>query len=216
LQQVLPAWQSAYEQREPSELTRAGKPRQRRAGGGAKGVLQSFEDKRLCILSYQQPHPWQTMHTLPFGLRQSPAHSWMHPLLPVLPEALAALRCAPERDASRLATSPLRCEGAPAGGMDGTERRRQRPTDAQRHKEPDSGNKKPHTAKHILLVNARTSPVVDLRPPVAGTTHAKKAADTAEMPYPSNAPLDKDTGLQGYEPERVLTTQPPKSPKAKR
>jgi hypothetical protein len=49
-QQLLPAFQSTYAQRYPYELTRAGKPRQRRAGGGAKGGLQSFEDKLLFIL----------------------------------------------------------------------------------------------------------------------------------------------------------------------
>jgi hypothetical protein len=37
-QQLLPAFQGAYEQRYPYELTRAGTPRQRRAGGGAKRV----------------------------------------------------------------------------------------------------------------------------------------------------------------------------------
>jgi hypothetical protein len=36
------------------------------------------------------------------------------------------------------------------------------------------------------------------------------------MTCPINATLDKDTGFQGYEPERELTTQPPKSLKAKR
>ena len=32
------------------ELIRPGKPRQRRTGGGVKGVLQHFEDKLLLIL----------------------------------------------------------------------------------------------------------------------------------------------------------------------
>jgi hypothetical protein len=215
-QQLLPALQSAYEQRYPSELTRAGKPRQRRAGGGAKGVLHSFEDKLLFILIYQKTHPLQTMHALQFGLSQPQANYWIHQLLPVLQEALAALGFAPERDASRLATHPLLCEGAPAGAIDGTERRRQRPTDAQRQQEHYSGKKKTHTDKNILLVNEITRKVVYLGPTVAGKTHDKKAADEADMPYPINATLDKDTGFQGYEPERGLTTQPKKSPKAKR
>ena len=43
----------------------------------------------------------------------------------------------------------------------------------------------------------------------------KKAADEAQLAYPTNATLDKDTGFQGYEPERVLTAQPKKSPKAR-
>lgn len=215
-QQLLPAFQSAYEQRYPYELTRAGKPRHRRAGGGAKGVLQSFADKLLFILIYQKTNPLQTMHALQFGLSQPQANYWIHQLLPVLQAALAALRFAPERAASRLATSPLLLEGAPAGAIDGTERRRQRPTDAQRQKEHYSGKKKTHTDKNILLVNEITSKVVYLSPTLAGTTHDKKAADKAQMTYPINATLDKDTGFQGYEPERVLTTQPKKSPKAKR
>jgi Helix-turn-helix of DDE superfamily endonuclease/DDE superfamily endonuclease len=215
-QQLLPAFQSAYEHRYPYELTRAGKPRQRRAGGGAKGVLHSFEDKLLFILIYQKTNPLQTMHALQFGLSQPQANYWLHQLLPVLQAALAALGFAPARDASRLATNPLLGEGAPAGAIDGTERRRQRPIDAQRQKEHYSGKKKTHTDKNILLVNEITSKVAYLSSTVAGTTHDKKAADKAKMTYPVNATLDKDTGFQGYEPERVLTTQPKKSPKVKR
>jgi hypothetical protein len=50
---LLPAFQSAYEQRYPYELTRTGTPRQRRTGGGAQGVLQCCEDQLLFILGYQ-------------------------------------------------------------------------------------------------------------------------------------------------------------------
>lgn len=214
-QQWLPAFQSAYEQRYPYELTRAGKPRQRRAGGGATGILQGFEDKLLFILIYQKTHPLQTMHALQFGLSQPQVNYWIHQLLPVLQETLAALSFTPERDASRLATSPLLRAGAPAGVLDGTERRRQRPTDAQRQKEHYRGKKKTHTEKNILLVNEITSKVAYLIPTVAGTTHDKKAADKVKMTYPVNATLDKDIGFQGYEPERGLTTQPKKIPQAK-
>jgi Helix-turn-helix of DDE superfamily endonuclease/DDE superfamily endonuclease len=214
-QRLLPAFQRADEQRDPYELPRAGKPRQRRLGGGAKGVWQCFEDKLLCILVYQKTNPLQTMHALQVGLSQPQANYWIHQLLPVLQKALAALGFAPERDARRLATSPLLYAGAPAGAIDGTERRRQRPLEAQRQKEHYSGKKKTHTDKNILLVHEITRKVADLGPTVAGTTHDQKAADEAEMTYPINATLDKDTGFQGYEPERVLTTQPKKSPKAK-
>lgn len=214
-QQLLPAFQSAYEQRYPYELTRTGKPRQRRRGGGAKGILQHFEDKLLFILVYQKTNPLQTIHALQFRMSQPQANYWIHQLLPVLQQALAALGLAPERDARRLATSPLLLEGAPAGAMDGTERRRQRPTDTQRQKEHYSGKKKAHTDKNILLVNEMTSKVVYLSPTEPGKTHDKKAADEAKLTYPRNATLDKDTGFQGYEPEGVLTQQPKKSPKAR-
>ena len=43
----------------------------------------------------------------------------------------------------------------------------------------------------------------------------KKAADTAQICYPPNATLGKDTGFQGYEPAGVLTRQPKKNRKAR-
>ena len=54
-----------------------------------------------------------------------------------------------------------------------------------------------------------------LSPTVPGKTHDKKATDEAQVAYPTNATLDKDTGFQGYEPEATLTTQPKKSPTVK-
>ena len=105
----------------------------------------------------------------------------MHRLLPVLHRALAALGMALERDASRVATSALALEGASAMAIDGTERRRQRPTDAAQHKEPYSGKKKTPTDQHLVLVNAHTTTVVSLGPTVAGKTHDKKAAEQAQM-----------------------------------
>src|SRR5213594_821566 len=100
---------------------------------------------------------------------------------------------APERDASRVATSPLALEGAPDGVRDGPERRRQRPTDAAQHKEQDSGKKKTQTEKNLLLVNEHTKKGVSLGPTVAGKTHDQKAADAAQMCSPTNATRGKDT-----------------------
>src|SRR5712692_694365 len=128
---VLPAFAAAYAVLYPPDKTWEGKVRQRQSGGGAKGGLPQMEDKLLFILVYQKTNPLQTMHGL----------------LPVLQRALAALGVAPERDASRVATSPLALEGAPNGVIDGTERRRQRPTDAAQQKEQYSGKKKTHTDK---------------------------------------------------------------------
>src|ERR671925_64251 len=129
----------------------------------------------------------------------------------VLQRALAALGMAPERDASRVATSPLALEGAPDMAIDGTERRRQRPTNATQQQEQYSGKKKTHTDKNLLLVNEHTAKVIYLGPTVAGKKHDKKAADEEEIAYPINATLDKDTGFQGYEPAVVLTRQPKKT-----
>src|SRR5215218_2696756 len=49
-QQLLPAFESAYEKCYPSHQTVEGKPRRRRAGGGARGLLNSSADRLLFIL----------------------------------------------------------------------------------------------------------------------------------------------------------------------
>ena len=212
---VLPTFVVAYTACYPLDQTWQGKVRQRQVGGGAKGLLSQMEDKLLFILVYQKTNPLQTMHGLHFGLSQPQTHYWIHRLLPVLRGALAALDMAPERDASRVATSPLMLEGAPAGALDGTERRRQRPMDASKQTAHYSGKKKAHTDKNVLLINEYTSKVVYLSPTVAGKTHDKKAVDEAHLTYPVNSTLDKDTGFQGYEPAGILTQQPKKSPEAR-
>jgi hypothetical protein len=212
---VLPAFVAASTAGYPLDKTWQGKVRQRKLGGGAKGLLSQMEDKLLFLLVYQKTTPLQTIHGLHFGLRHPQTNYWIHRLLPVLRRALVALDMAPERDASRVATSPLMLEGAPAGALDGTERRRQRPTDAAKQTAHYSGKKKAHTDKNVLLINEYTSKVVYLSPTVAGKTHDKKAVDEADLVYPVNSTLDKDTGFQGYEPAGVLTQQPKKSLEAR-
>ena len=178
---MLPAFATAYALLYPPDKTLEGKPRQRQVGGGATGALPQMEDKLLFILVFQKTHPLQTMHGLQFQLSQPQTNSWIHHLLPVLQPAFAALGMAPERDASRVATSPLALEGAPDMAIDGTERRRQRPIDTSQHQEHDSGKKKTPTDKNLLLVHEHTAKVVYLGPTVAGKKHDKKAADEAPM-----------------------------------
>ena len=214
-EQLLPAFQTAYGKKYPPNLTQAGKTRQRQIGGGATGALPPIADKLFFILVYQKTHPLQTMHGLHFGLRQPQTNAWIHRLLPILQQALRTLGEAPERDARRVATSDLARAGGPNLTIDGSERRRQRPQDHTKQKAHYSGKKKAHTDKNILLVNANTKKVVYLSPTVAGKTHDKKATDEAQMGYPHNATLDKDTGFQGYEPAGTQTRQPKKSPQAK-
>ena len=214
-EKLLPACQAAYDKKYPPERTLDGQARQRRRGAGVKGKLPSAADKLLFILVYQKTHPLQTMHGWPCGLSQAQTNYGLPHVLPVLPQALAALAMQPERAASRVAVHPLTLESAPALAIDGTERRRQRPTDAARQQDHDSGKKKAQTDKNIVLINEHTGKVVSLGPTVPGKKHDKKAADEDQSAYPINATLDKDTGLQGSEPAGLLTQQPKKPPKAR-
>ena len=112
-ERLLPAFQAAYQNTSPPDLTYAGKARQRRAGGGAKGTLPSFDDKLVCILVSQKTNPLHVMHGLQCELSQAQAHYWMHRLLPVLQRAWRDLGQAPERDAHRVEASALALAGAP-------------------------------------------------------------------------------------------------------
>ena len=70
-EQLLPAFQAAYDHKYPPDRTLHGQALQRRAGAGAKGKLSSLADKLLFILVYQKTNPLQAMHGLQFHLSQS-------------------------------------------------------------------------------------------------------------------------------------------------
>ena len=212
---ILPVFCRKYRELFTPGLTRKGKPRQRKEGGGVKEKLRTDEDKLLFILVYQKTYPLQTMHGLQFGLSQPQTNYWVHRLLPFLRESLAELGLTPERDPQAVAESRLVNESAPDLLIDGTERRRQRPKDAQKQAECYSGKKKAHTEKNILLANTHSRKVVYLSPTEMGKKHDKKIADENAIAYPPGATLGKDTGFQGYDPKGVLTFQPKKSQKAK-
>lgn len=116
-------------------------------------------------------------------------------MLPVLQRALAALGMAPERAASRVATSPLALEGAPDMAIDGTERRRQRPTNAAQQQEQYSGKKKTHTDKNLLLVNEHTDKVIYLDRPWPAKSTTRKRPMRGRLPI---RPMPRSTRTRAF------------------
>jgi hypothetical protein len=210
-ERILPVFKEKLAALHPPELTKRGTPRQRRVGAGPKEKLRADADKLLFILIYQKTYPIQEMLGLQFEISQPQANYWIHLLLPILKQTLAEMGMRPERDGEFVVESPLVAEADPDFLIDGTERRRQRPKDAQKQQEYYSGKKKAHTDKNLLLTSSHTKKVVYLSPTVAGKTHDKKVADDHPISYPSCSTLGKDTGFQGYEPKGVLTFQPKKT-----
>jgi hypothetical protein len=210
-ERLLPTFTQVYETRYCGDTTVAGTPRQRRAGGGARGKLQRMEDKLLFILVYQKTYPLQTMQGLHFEMSQSQANEWIHRLMPVLQEALATLEMKPEREASGLTTGDALLAEPADLLIDGSERRRQRPKNNQKQRKHYSGKKKAHTDKNLLIVNAQTNRVIYLSPTEPGHTHDKKMADKANITYPTATTLGQDSGFQGYQPSSAAITQPKKA-----
>lgn len=209
--QLLPAFEQAYARRYPANKTHAGKARQRQCGGGRKSTLETVEQKLLFALVYQKTYPVQTLLGELFDLSQSRTNDWIHRLLPILKDALDALDVLPSRDPQQFAEHEQRQHESHDYIMDGTERRRQRPKNAEKQALHYSGKKKTHSDKNVVIAQRRTQRIGYLSPTYPGKTHDKKMADTESVQYPRGSKLYKDTGFQGYEPLGCRTYQPKKS-----
>ena len=85
---VLPAFEKVYQQVFPDTQTKIGQTRERKSGGGRKGVRTSIEQKLLFALVYQKSYPVQSITGELFGMGQSQANEWRYTLLPMLKQAL--------------------------------------------------------------------------------------------------------------------------------
>ncbi len=212
---LLPAFAEAYRRQYASPKTLAGKKRKRQVGGGRRGMLAATEQKLLFMLVSLKAYPLQVVMGELFGVSQSAANQWLHRLLPVLQDALTASGVKPERDGEQFAGSERRRAETRDDIIDGTERRRQRPKNPEKQTLHDSGKKKAHSDKNIVVVHTRSKRVGYLSPTHAGKTDDKKVADQARITYPRRAALHKDTGFQGSEPSVKQSQQVKKSHAAK-
>jgi hypothetical protein len=189
--------------------------RQRRYGAGQHATtLVTINDKLLFILYYLKVYPLQEILAFEFGMAQSTANAWIHLLTPILQETLERGGYLPERDATQV-QARIEADGDDTYGIDGTERRCQRPQDPETQRACYSGKKKTHTEKNLVIGGLSTRTVVYLSDTYEGRVHDKRIADTEQPTLPEEIALYKDTGFQGYEPEHVLTFQPQKKPRGK-
>jgi hypothetical protein len=150
IEALLKPFAESYAQAHPLDQTQQGQARQRGVGGGRKRKLATSEDQLLFMLVYQKTYPLQTMLGLQFGLSQGTVNKWIHRLLPTVQQALQRLGHSPERDGTKVAEPELTQVGGPDLVIDGTERRRQRPVDAEAQRAQSSGKKNAHRQKRGL------------------------------------------------------------------
>ena len=208
---LLPAFEQAYLRTYPASQTKTGTERKRKAGAGRKGSLANIEEKLLFALVYQKSYPLQSVMGELFGMGQAQANEWIHELLPILKQALDDLGYAPERDPKKFKKKERDRKDAVDSIIDGTERRRQRPKQAEKQALHYSGKKKIHSDKNVVIATARKKRVSFLSQTYPGKTHDKNVADTEDISYPEHIRLHKDTGFQGYEPNVSQVFQPKKS-----
>jgi hypothetical protein len=200
---LLVAFARSYERRYPVDRTAAGRPRQRRAGGGRTAVLHEPAQKLLFLLVYLKTYPLQVVMAELFGLSQSQVNHWLRRLLPVLRDALDDLGVLPEREGQAFAAA----RPSPRLIIDGTERRRQRPKNPEKQAAHYSGRKKTHCDKNLVVVEVGSKRVDYLSGTQAGRAADKSIADREGIVYPPGTLLYKDSGFQGYEPAGTKTRQ---------
>lgn len=210
-EELRPAFEKAYLKKYPVRKTKTGTSRIRKSGAGRKGSLNSIEQKLLFALVYQKTYPLQSIMGELFGMGQSQANEWIHDLLPILKQALDNLGVLPERDPKKFKSKEKNRADAVDSVIDGTERRRQRPKNAEKQALHYSGKKKSHTDKNVIVATVKKKRVSYLSQTYPGKTHDKKVADEENIAYPKHIRLHKDTGFQGYEPAVKKTYQPKKS-----
>src|SRR5689334_14492528 len=88
-----------------------------------------------------------------------------------------------------LARRPADSAGSGAVIIDGTERRRQRPKNADKQARHYSGKKKMHTDKNVVLTRAEDDRVPFLSSTYAGATNDKRVADEEQLRYPPGTTL---------------------------
>jgi hypothetical protein len=194
---LLPAFQPAYLKKHPAAKTLAGQVRKRKAGAGRKGSLASIEQKLLFALVYQKSYPLQSVMGELFGMGQSQANEWIHHLLRILKQALDDLGFEPERNPQTFKKKEQDRKDAADSIIDGTERRRQRPKQAEKQALHYSDKKKIHSDKNVIIATAKKKRASYLSQTYPGKMHDKKVADTENLSYPKQITLHKDTGFQG-------------------
>ncbi len=146
---LLPAFKQAYLKKYAVAKTKTGQARKRKVGAGRKGSLASLEQKLLFVLVYQKSYPLQAVLGELFGIGPSQANEWIHRLLPILKQALDDLGFLPERDPQKFEKLEKNRKDARAAIIDGTERRRPRPKQAEKQALHYSGKKKIHSDKNV-------------------------------------------------------------------
>jgi hypothetical protein len=181
--------------------------------GGRPPHLQTIEDQLFFILFYFKTYPLQEVLGYLFGMDQSQANEWIYKLTPVLHEALKRADCIPARKSEAFLALLTEETESQNLGIDGTERRINRPQEPTRQTTYYSGKKKAPTVKNDLIAGLEDRHIKYLSETCPGRVSDKKIADQAALGYPKGASLYQDKGFQGYAPPGVIVQQPKKKPK---
>jgi hypothetical protein len=182
------------------------------AKGGRKPILKTMQDRLFFILFYLKVYPLQEVLAHLFDMSQGQANFCIYELSQVLRKTLEKTGDLPARIPEEMLMK-LADEEDQDFGIDGTERRIERPKDAIYQKRYYSGKKKAHTLKNNLVVGLDDRQIKHLGKTHEGKKHDKKICDEEGTTVPEGSDLYRDSGFQGHDLPGVNIYQPKKKPR---
>lgn len=192
--------------------------RQRKPGGGKKGILSTMRLKLFFILFYFKCYPTMDLTGLFFDLNRSNVKRSIDKLTPALEKTLGKTLSLPKRKVRTLEEFIELIPETKDLFVDGTERPTQRPKNSKKQKDNYSGKKKAHTRKNLVISNEKNR-VAYLGPTTNGKEHDyamfKNEFDPKNIPKKIALWMDKGfIGIQKDYPNADVV-MPKKKPKGK-
>jgi len=180
--------------------------------GGRPFALKTKEDRLFFILFYIKTYPLQEVLAHLFDMSQALANVEIYRLSKVLRETLNRTGDLPARIPEDM-LAKLAEEEPQDLGIDGTERRVERPKDAEYQRRYYSGKKKTHTMKNNVVAGLEDMQIKYLSGTHEGKKHDKKICDEEAITIPEGNDLYRDTAFQGHDLPGVNIHQPKKKPR---
>jgi hypothetical protein len=166
----------------------------------------------LFILFYLKTYPLQTVLAYSFEISQGEANFLVHQLSYVLRMTLKKDDFIPPRITDEM-LARLEQEHKQNYGIDGTERRINRPVDQDVQQFFYSGKSHSHSLKNIIVAGLDDRQIKGLSATYEGKKHDKKICDEENPRLPKESDLYQDAGFQGHEIAGVNIHQPKKKPR---
>ena len=182
------------------------------SNGGRPYALDVMEDRLLFILFYLKTYPLQMVLAFSFEICQGEANLLVHQLSLVLRMTLKKDGFTPPRISDEM-LARLEQENSQDYGIDGTERRINRPIDEDVQRFFYSGKAHCHTLKNNIIGGLDDRQIKGLSHTYEGKKHDKKICDEEKPRLPAGSNLYQDTGFQGNEIAGVNIHQPKKKPR---
>jgi DDE superfamily endonuclease/Helix-turn-helix of DDE superfamily endonuclease len=172
--------------------------RKRKIGGGAKGILETMDDKFFYSLFYLKTYPTFDVASFYVGFGRSKACEWAHRLFPVLEQTMRRKLVLPQRKISDPEEFLRLFPEVAEVFVDGVERLKQRPKKKKAQTKAYSGKKKAHTRKSVIVSDKKRRVLV-ITKQKSGRRHDKRLADKESVfeNIPKKIPVYADTAFTG-------------------